>query len=96
MQKIIKNTVKNFKITKKPVSLEVFADKSNEMIFQGLEINKWGKNVFVKVPVTNSKSKFMGDVIEKLNSKNIKLNITAVYSANQVKKILRKLIKKQR
>ena len=89
-----KYSKKILKITKKPVSLEVFADKSNEMIFQGLEINKWGKNVFVKVPVTNSKSKFMGDVIEKLNSKNIKLNITAVYSANQVKKILRKINKK--
>ena len=89
-----KYSKKILKITKKPVSLEVFADKSNEMIFQGFEINKWGKNVFVKIPVTNSKSEFMGDVIEKLNSKNIKLNITAVYSANQVKKILGKINKK--
>ena len=56
-------------ITKKPVSFEVFADDVEEMISQGMKINKWGKNVFVKVPVTNSKGKFMGKVIKKLNKK---------------------------
>ena len=45
----------------KPVSLEVFADKNDEMIEQGLKINSWGKNVYVKVPITNSKGKFMGE-----------------------------------
>ena len=79
---------------KKPLSLEVFADKNEEMIKQGLKINSWGKNVFVKIPVINSKGIFMGKVIEQLNSKNIKINITAVYSANQVKKILKKINKK--
>ena len=53
---------------------------------QALQINTWGKNVYVKIPITNSKGKFMGKIIKELNNKNIKLNITAVYSANQTKK----------
>ena len=79
------------KITNKPVSFEVFADDINNMISQGVKISKWGKNVYVKVPVTNSKGKFMGKVIQTLNRKNIKLNITAVYTAEQTKKILEKI-----
>ena len=82
------------KITKKPVSFEVFADNEKEMITQGIIINKWGNNVFVKVPVCNSRGKFMGKVIKTLNNKNIKLNITAVYSIQQTKKILRQINKK--
>ena len=78
----------------KPVSLEVFGDEYSEMIKQALEINKWGKNVFVKVPVTNSNGKFMGKVIKELNSKKIKLNITAVYSSKQTKQIINLLNKK--
>ena len=61
------------------------------MIFQGKKISKWGKNVYVKVPVCNSKGKFMGKVIQKLNNSNIKLNITAVYSSKQTKKILKQI-----
>ena len=76
------------KITKKPVSYEVFADDAKNMISQGNEISKWGKNLYVKVPVTNSKGVFMGKVIKTLNRRKIKLNITAVYSAKQTKKIL--------
>ena len=64
------------------------------MISQGLKISKWGKNIYVKVPVTNSKGKFMGNVIKTLNSKKIKLNITAVYTSNQTKQILKKINKK--
>ena len=82
------------KVTKKPVSCEVFADYEKEMIIQGQEINKWGKNVYVKVPITNSKGKFMGKVIKTLNKKKIKLNITAVYTANQTRKILKNIDKK--
>ena len=78
----------------KPVSLEVFADEYSQMINQAVKINKWAKNVYVKIPVTNSKGKFMGKVIKELNSKNIKLNITAVYTAKQTEKILKKLNKK--
>ena len=85
---------KILKITNKPVSLEVFGDKEKEMISQGMEISKWGRNVYVKVPVTNSKGKFMGRVINQLNKKKIKLNITAVYSAKQTKQILNKINKK--
>ena len=82
------------KITKKPVSFEVFADEIKEMILQGMKINTWGKNVYVKVPVTNSRGKFMGKVIKKLNNEKIKLNITAVYTSKHTKQILRNIDKK--
>ena len=78
----------------KPVSLEVFADDQKSMIEQGKKINTWGKNVYVKVPVINSKGKFTGKVIKELNNKKIKLNITAVYTASQTKKILKVINKK--
>ena len=78
---------KILRISNKPVSLEVFADDEKNMILQGLKISTWGNNVYVKVPVVNSKGKFMGKVIEKLNKKKIKINITAVYNSNQTKEI---------
>ena len=74
---------------KKPISLEVFADESKSMIKQGEKISTWAKNVYVKVPVINSKNKFSGEVIKKLNNKGIKLNITAVYTSKQTEKILK-------
>ena len=73
----------------KPISLEVFADEYKEMKIQAMKINTWGKNIYVKVPVTNSKGLFMGQIIKELNNQNIKLNITAVYSAKQTEKILK-------
>ncbi len=79
---------------KKPISFEVFADDHKSMIDQGIKINNWGKNVYVKVPVVNSKNKFTGKVIKELNKQNIKLNITAVYTAMQTKKILSQINKK--
>ena len=82
------------RITKKPISCEVFADDMKTMIVQGKKIGSWGKNVYVKVPVTNSKGNFTGQVIEKLNRDKIKLNITAVYTANQTRQILKKIDKK--
>ena len=78
----------------KPVSLEVFADDEKIMIEQGKKINTWGRNVYVKVPVVNSKNQFTGNVIKELNGKNIKLNITAVYTAKQTQKILKVINKK--
>ena len=81
-------------LTSKPISFEVFADDEKKMIKQGQEISKWGKNIYVKVPVTNSKGKFMGSVINFLNKEKIKLNITAVYNAKQTNKILNKIDKK--
>jgi len=80
--------------TKKPISFEVFADDQKSMIDQGKKINSWGKNIYVKVPVVNSKNKFMGGVIKELNNQNIKLNITAVYSSKQTEKILKVINKK--
>ena len=79
---------------RKPISFEVFADSPKLMIEQGIKINQWGKNVYVKVPVINSKKKFTGKVINELNSRNIKLNITAVYTAKQTAKILKVINKK--
>ena len=79
---------------KKPISLEVFADNSKNMLKQAYEINSWGKNVYVKIPVVNSKGIFMGSVIKELSDKGIKLNITAVYTFEQTKKIYKNLNKK--
>ena len=79
---------------KKPVSLEVFADDTHTIKKQAYSINSWGKNVFVKVPIINSKGIFSGKIISELNKRNVKLNITAVYSARQTKKILRNINKK--
>ena len=79
---------------KKPVSLEVFADNYVDMKKQAIQINTWAKNVYVKIPVVNSKGKFVGKIIKELNSQKIKLNITAVYSAKQTEKII-KLINRE-
>ena len=79
---------------KKPISFEVFADDPNEMLKQAYKINTWGRNVYVKIPVVNSKGLFMGQVIKELSSKGIKLNITAVYTYEQTKKVYKSLNKK--
>ncbi len=78
----------------KPVSLEVFADNYNDIKKQAIILNNLGKNVYVKVPVINSKGKFMGKVINELANNKIKLNITAVYNSSQTEKILRSVNKK--
>ena len=82
------------KCTNKPVSLEVFADNYKDMISQGIIISRWSKNLFVKVPIVNSRGIFMDKVIRKLNKIGIKLNITAVYSHKQTKRILKNIDKK--
>ena len=79
---------------KKPISFEVFADNLKDMLKQAYEINSWGNNVYVKIPVVNSKGKFTGSVIKELSDKGIKLNITAVYTFEQTQKIYKKLSKK--
>ena len=78
---------------KKPISFEVFADNSKDMLKQAYKINSWGKNIYVKIPLTNSKGVFTGSVIKELSDKGIKLNITAVYTYEQTKMILKKLNK---
>ena len=79
---------------KKPISFEVFADNFQDMLTQAYEINSWGKNVYVKIPVVNSKGAFTGRVIKELSDKGIKLNITAVYTFKQTEKIYKNLNKK--
>ena len=83
-------------VCKKPISFEVFSDDYKSMRREALIINSWGKTVYVKIPVTNSKGKFMGKLIKELSQLNIKLNITAVYNSYQTKKILRCLRKNSR
>ena len=78
---------------KKSISLEVFADNFEDMLRQALIINSWGKNVYVKIPVVNSKGLFSGKVIKKLSNEKIKLNITAVYTVSQVRKIIKQIDK---
>ena len=78
---------------KKPISLEVFGDNDYQMLRQAKIMNSWGKNVYVKIPVVNSKGSFSGKVIKELSQKGIKLNITAVYTVSQVKKIIKKINK---
>ena len=77
----------------KPISFEVFGDSSYEMLRQAMIINSWGKNIYVKIPVVNSKGLFSGKVINTLSRRGIKLNITAVYTVQQVKKIIKNLDK---
>ena len=91
-----KYSKKILKVCKKPISFEVFGDDYNSMRRQALIINSWGKNVYVKIPVINSKGIFMGKIIKELNRKNIKLNITAVYNAHQTQKIIKCLNKKSK
>ncbi len=88
-------SLKILKICKnKPISFEVFADNFRDMLKQAYEINSWGKNVYVKIPVVNSKGVFTGPVIKELSDKGIKLNITAVYTFEQTEQIFKKLNKK--
>ena len=75
----------------KPISFEVFADTPRQMLKQAKIINSWGKNVYVKIPVVNSKGYFSGKAIKELSRKKIKLNITAVYTVEQVKKIIKSI-----
>ena len=81
---------------KKPISFEVFADTFDEMIRQANIINSWGKNIYVKIPVVNSKGFFTGNVIRKLSNSGLKLNITAVYTVPQIRKIIKCVSKKSK
>ena len=74
-----------------PISFEVFADDFDEMERQALEINSWGKSVYVKVPVMNTKGYFSGPLIEKLSKAGVKLNVTALLTLDQVQSVTQKL-----
>ena len=84
------------KFCKKPISFEVFGDDYKSMKRQAFIINSWSKNIYVKIPIINSKGSFMGKLIKELSHKNIKLNITSVYNSSQTKKILKCLNKKSK
>jgi transaldolase len=75
-------------IKEKPISFEVFSDDFREMERQAIEISSWGTNVYVKVPITNTKQEPCYEVVEKLSKLGIKLNITAIMTLSQVKKIV--------
>tara|TARA_B100000787_G_C16193283_1_gene298930 strand:- start:1684 stop:2400 length:717 start_codon:yes stop_codon:yes gene_type:complete len=77
------------KIKDKPISFEVFADDLASMERQANEIASWGKNVYVKIPITNTKGESTDSLIEKLNKQNISCNVTAIFTLNQVKKIIK-------
>ena len=75
-------------VKKKPVSFEVFTDDINEMETQAREINTWGENIYVKIPITNSKNVKTNQIIKKLSDDKIKCNVTAVFTIDQVKDII--------
>lgn len=74
-------------IPDRPVSFEVFADDFDEMENQAMEIASWGKNVNVKIPVTNTKREFSGPLIRRLSQNGVQLNITAVMTLRQISAI---------
>ncbi len=74
-------------IPDRPVSFEVFADEFDEMERQALEIASWGRNVNVKIPVTNTRSQFAGPLIDRLSKRGVIVNVTAVFTLDQVRKI---------
>lgn len=75
----------------RPISFEVFNDELVEMEKQALEIASWGKNVNVKIPITNTKGQFCGDIVERLSRTGVQLNVTAVMTLDQVKQITERL-----
>lgn len=72
----------------RPISLEVFADEFDEMERQALAIASWGRNVNVKIPVTNTRREFAGPLIRKLSAASVALNVTAVFTLDQVQRIV--------
>ena len=79
---------------KKPVSVEVFADKPHEIYKQAQKIKDWNKNLYVKIPIVNTKGIILNNIIKKLNEEKIKVNITAVFTFPQLKKIRLSINKK--
>lgn len=74
-------------VTAKPISFEVFSDEPAEMLRQGRRIASWGSNVYVKIPVTNTRGESMSAVIRELSGEGVKLNVTAVLTLSQVREI---------
>ena len=78
-------------IPDRPVSFEVFADDFPTMESQALEIASWGRNVNVKIPVTNTRGEFSGALIERLSKAGVQLNVTALLTLEQVKAVTERL-----
>lgn len=74
-------------IPDRPVSFEVFADEFDEMESQANEIASWGSNVNIKIPVTNTKGAFAGPLISRLSKRGVQVNVTAVFTLDQVERI---------
>jgi len=72
-------------ISDKPLSFEVFSDDFNEMERQALEIASWGENVYVKIPIINTKKEASYDLVKRLSEKKVKLNVTALMTLDQVR-----------
>ena len=72
----------------RPISFEVFSDDFDEMYEQAMEIASWGRNVNIKVPVTNTKKEFAGDLISRLSAKAVFVNVTALMTLQQVKDVM--------
>ena len=87
-----KSGVKNYKlfakdllkVINKPISFEVFSDDPKEIITQAKEINSWGKNVFVKVPIVNTQNRSLVDLVGELLGNNIKCNVTAIFTIDKI------------
>jgi len=73
------------RITDKPISFEVFSDEPSEMLNQGRKIAKWGENVFVKIPITNTRRESTSSIVKALASEGVKVNVTALMTVEQVK-----------
>ena len=84
-----KFAIQVLKKIKKPISFEVFTDNLKDMENQAKEIASWGNNVYVKIPIMNTKKKYTYKIIKNLTERGIKCNITAVFNFDQVKKILK-------
>ena len=78
-------------VTDKPLSFEVFSDDFDEMERQAIEIASWGDNVYVKLPITNTKGEYCYDLVEKLVQKKVKVNVTAIMTLDQVQNVADRL-----
>ena len=99
---MVKDGVKNYvefakdalsKITDKSISFEVFSDDIDEMYDQALKINELGKNVYVKIPVSNTKQEYTYNLIQKLSNEGVKLNVTALFTEEHIKNVFDSLNK---
>ncbi len=99
---MVKDGVKNYvefardalsKITDKSISFEVFSDDLDEMYDQALKINALGKNVYVKIPVSNTKQEYTYNLIQKLSNEGVNLNVTALFTEEHIKNVFDSLNK---